>query len=64
MALCEDESRGLARVASSDRIVRTLTAWGKRGKLSAPADEARQSTWRDRQIEVDYLDLARKGGRA
>ena len=30
MALCEDESCGLARVTSDDRIVRGLTAWGKR----------------------------------
>ena len=37
MALYEDESCGLARVASDDRIVRGLRVSGKRCQLAEPA---------------------------
>ena len=56
------ESVGRVRWRSARTNPAVLPAWDKRGRLSAPADEARQLTWRDRQIAVDYLHLVRKGG--
>jgi len=37
MALCEDESCGLARVTSDDRIVRSIRTCGKQREPSQPA---------------------------
>jgi len=61
MALCEDESCGLARMTSDDRIVRGFGVPGKGSELRSPAPPRIPAANRDQQGGT--CGESRSGGR-